>query len=289
MGVYAQQDYQFSQYMSNISYINPAFTGSSDHGTLTGLFRQQWVQFDGAPKSGVITYETPFSKQNMGIGGILSFDKIGVSKQVNVSANYAYHLQFDKSKLAFGLNAGIIHYSADLSSLTIWDQQDESFANDYSGKIIPQFGFGAYYYSDKYFAGISIPRLVNVNTESALSFELDNAPVLNRHFYLMGGYNFDLNEDFVLKSSGLVKYVDGAPIGAEISALVEYEELYTLGVSFRAKDAITPVLQYKIKDFGKIGYSYDITISQMRGYSTGSHEILLSYTFKGKPNAKASL
>lgn len=289
MGVYAQQDYQFSQYMSNISYINPAYTGSNDHGTFSGLFRKQWVKFEGAPNSGVITYETPISKQNMGLGGILSFDKIGVSKQINLSANYAYHLDFGSSKLAFGLNAGIIHYSADLSSLTIWDQQDESFANDYSSKIIPQFGFGAYFYSDKYFAGISIPRVTSVNSDEVINFNINNAPVLNRHYYLMGGYNFDLNENFILKSSALGKYVKGAPLGGEISALVEYKKLYTLGVSFRSNDAISPILQYKIKDFAKIGYSYDITISQMRGYSAGSHEILLSYIFKGKPNAKASL
>lgn len=286
---YTQQDYQYSQYMSNLSYINPAYVGSNDFATVSGLFRKQWVKFDGAPNTGVITYETPFTKMNMGIGGIVSYDKIGVSKQLNVSVNYAYHLDFGNSKLSLGLNAGILHYSANLSSLTIWDEQDIAFANDFSGKVIPQFGFGTYYYSEKYFVGISIPRLTNINTENPININLNNSPSLNRHYYLIGGYNFDLSDDIILKSSTLIKYVKAAPLEAEITALAEYKELYSIGVSFRTGDCISPILQYKIKDFAKIGYSYDVTISKMRGYSNGSHEILLSYIFKGKEGPKASI
>lgn len=285
----AQQEYQFTQYMSNLSYLNPAYAGSNETGSITGLFRNQWVKFDGAPKSGLITYETPFSKYNMGIGGTISYDKIGASKQLSLSINYAYHLQFESSKLAFGINAGFNHYSANFSELTVWDESDMVFSSDINGKLIPQFGFGTYYYGEKFFAGFSIPRIVDVNTANAVSMELKDSPAFNRHYYLMAGYNFKLSEQILLKTSILNKYVAGAPFQAEISALGEYQDTYSFGVSYRTGDCISPIVQYKIKDAMKIGYSYDITISKIRGYSAGTHEVLLSYTFPSKVAPKAKL
>ena len=287
-GGYTQQDFQFTQYMSSLSAINPAYVGSNDFGTVSGITRKQWVRFDGAPSTGLLTYETPFSKYNMGIGGVFSYDKIGVSEQINISANYAYHLKLGSGKLSFGLNAGILHYRAKLSELTVWDEQDVVFGNNYSGKIIPEFGFGSYFYGENYYAGISVSRLTNVNTDKPINLTLNTSPSLNRHYYLMGGYDFTIDENIVLKSFALVKYVDAAPVQAEVSVLAEYQKQYLLGVSFRTKDCIAPIVQFQFKDIGKIGYAYDITLSKMSGYSSGSHEIMLSYFIKGKPAAQSS-
>lgn len=284
----AQQDYQFTQYMSNFTYLNPAYVGTKDFASATGLFRRQWVKFNGAPSTAAVMVESPLSSKNMGVGGLISFDEIGVSRQLNFSLDYSYQLKFEKSKLSLGLNAGFMQYSARLSELTVWDEQDAVFANDYNGKLIPQFGFGTYYYSDKYFVGVSIPRITNVNTDQRFNINLNNAPSFNRHYYLMGGYNFSIADDMILKSSTLIKYTGGAPLQIELSAIGFYKELYGLGVSYRTDDCISPILQYKIKDFGMVGYSYDVTISKMRGYSSGSHEIMLTYQFKQKAADKAS-
>src|SRR5687767_1506993 len=140
----AQQDPMLSQYMFNGMFLNPAYTGSHEYSTLTNLYRGQWVGFKGAPHTGIISYDAPLANNTMGLGGIMTFDHIGVSNKMDLSVNYAYHIRLGKkSKLALGVRAQLSYYWTSFDDLIYWDEQDPLYQNNVN-TFMPNFGVGAY-------------------------------------------------------------------------------------------------------------------------------------------------
>lgn len=275
----AQQDLMVSQYMFNGLLLNPAYSGSHNYFSSTLMHRAQWVGFEGSPRTSILSIDGPINNEKMGVGLLVSNDRIGITEQTDVYGNYSYHLRLGKGKLAFGLKAGVSRYTYKLDELVIWDNNDQVFVGNRSTAWLPKFGTGAYYYTPKWYAGISVPSLVAFDPEERFGSDVNNSDFVKRHYYAVSGYVFDIGCNFKFKPSVLLKYVAGAPLEADLNAHFLYREQVWLGVSYRTKDAMALMIEYQASSRFRIGYAYDFTTSGMRNYSNGTHEIMLGYDF----------
>lgn len=280
LGTKAQQDVMISQYMFNGLFLNPAYAGSHKYWTSSLLHRNQWVNFSGSPKTMLFAIDglAPIKSENMGLGLIASNDRIGATEQTDIYANYSYHLKMKKGKLAFGLKAGVSNYILRSDKLIYWDQNDAVF-NGTRTAWLPKFGFGAYYWADNWYAGLSVPTLLAYDSKNNFSFDVNQASFLQRHYYLYGGYVFKLNDKFKLKPSALVKYLPSAPVEADINLNLMYKDMIWIGAGYRSKDAVVFMIEYQTNARFRVGYAYDMTTTKIRKYSAGSHEIMIGYDF----------
>ncbi|MBI4947530.1 MAG: type IX secretion system membrane protein PorP/SprF [Bacteroidetes bacterium] len=285
LGAYAQQDMMVSKYMFNGLFLNPAYGGTHPYFTTSLLYRTQWTGLSGAPKTQLFELDGPIAKEKMGVGCIISHDKIGVTEQTDFFATYSYKIQLGKDKLSFGLRAGVSDCRAHLASLTYWDANDVVFRNDIKSALVPKFGFGIYYYSEKYYTGLSIPTLIAYDKDYRFSIDLEKSSYLRRHYYFNGGYIFTLNELLKLKPSILIKYSPTVPLQADINVSILYKERIWFGTSFRTGDAVVFLVEYQTSNRIRIGYAFDYTISNLQKYSNGSHEIMVAYDL-GKEKIK---
>ncbi len=275
----AQQDIMVSQYMFNGLFLNPAYAGSHKYFSSSLTYRKQWVNFDGAPTTYLFAVDGPLMKQKMGLGLILANDKIGVTTQNDIAANYSYFIKMGEGKLGFGLKAGISQMSAKVSDLIVLDANDPTYSAVKKSGIIPKFGFGSYYYANNWYAGFSIPELFAGSQQKDFAATVNTTTPIRNHFYLTGGYVYKANSMWSLKPSFLIKKEKASPTQVDINFTVFYMDMIALGVSYRSKDAITAMLVAQISKQFRVGYAYDITTTDIRKYSSGSHEIMLGYSF----------
>lgn len=275
----AQQDQMISQYMFNGLFLNPAYAGSHKYFTSSLLHRSQWVDFPGAPKTYLLAVDglLPTKSDNMGVGLIAGHDRIGATEQTDIYANYAYQLKLNKGRLAFGLKAGASNYVFN-SNVTVWDEGDVNFTGRRT-TWVPKFGFGTYYFTEKWYAGVSVPTLLAYDPDQTFSADVNESTFLNRHYYLNGGYVFTLNEKFKLKPSTLIKYLPTAPLQADINLNLLYNDQFWIGASYRSNSAVVFMVEYQTNARFRVGYAYDLTTTRIRNYSTGTHEIMIGYDF----------
>ena len=277
-----QQDPMLTQYMFNGLYINPAYSGSHEYWSSSLTYRSQWVGAGSdfkAPETQVVAVDGPIAGKNMGLGAIFVHDEIGVTTMNSFLANYAYQLQLNSnSKLSFGLSAGVSQFTASLRDVEIWDEQDVVYANN-TNILLPKFGFGMYYYSKKHYVGVSIPTLLAYQDDKDFSMDLSEASFLRRHYLLTAGVVLDVAENVKFKPSVLFKYVKNAPLEADLNFSAIFKETFWIGTSYRTGDAVAIIFEYQTNSYFRIGYSYDITLSDIRGYSNGSHEIMIGVDF----------
>jgi len=276
--VSSQQDPMYTQYMYNTLSVNPAYAGSRDALSITGLLREQWVGIDGAPSTQTLTIHSPVYSDNMGLGLSVINDEVGPVHQTMLFADYSYSIQAtDNSTLSFGLKAGVNIFQADLLGLTPNEGGDPSIYN-VDNRLLPNVGVGVYYYSDQGYIGVSAPKLL----EQMLKEYRDGVVTENkerRHYFLIGGYVFDLSEEVKFKPSFLVKAVVGAPVSIDLSANFLIRDKLGLGLAHRLDDSFSGLLQYYITPQFRIGYSYDFTLTELQDYNSGSHELMLGYDF----------
>ncbi len=277
---FGQQDPMYTQYMYNTLAVNPGYAGSRDALSITALLRQQWVGITGAPSTQSLVMHSPIYNDNMGLGLSVINDKIGPTQQTQVYADYSYTIQTsDNAKLAFGLKAGLSIYQADLTQLHSIAGGDQNIYN-IDNKLLPNVGVGVFYYNDKGYLGLSAPKLFqpNISIYNSSTSTVSNA-VLRRHYFLIGGYVFDLSEKIKFKPSFLLKAVEGAPLSADLSANFFFNNKFGLGLAHRFDDSFSGLLQYYVTPQFRIGYAYDFTTTELRHYNSGSHELMLGYDF----------
>lgn len=281
-GAYAQQEYSFSHFAQANSFFNAGATGTSETANITGLFRKQWAGFNGSPLTGGISYDHPLQEYNMGLGGFIFSDKIGETIMTNVVANYSYHLKLDdKHHIGMGAAVGADFISTDFDRLVYWDNQDQVFSGKQS-IVVPRAGIGFHFYSKDYYVGISAPRLLTFNDKNNVSINRDNMPSLVSHYYLTGGYTFHLNDQFDLKATTLGKYTPNVIVQGDINATVIWDKTVGLGVGYKSLGFATINLIYTYDKVVSIGYAFDFTLTQMRNYSKGSHEVMITYNLPTK-------
>ncbi len=284
----AQYDAMFTQYMFNEMFINPAYAGSREAMSTTLLHRQQWLNFPGRPVTTTFSLHGPLMYNKMGLGLSVLNERIGKLQRNLAYLTYAYRLKTgDKGKLAFGLNAGIHNQVNKLSELKAVDEGDVQISQNTPSLIAPNFGFGVYYNTSRFYAGLSIPRMI----DDGFMFEQNgtikqtlNFNVAKFHYYITTGYVFDAGDDLKIKPQLMVKMVQNAPIQFEANTNVLIRELIWAGISYRSGSNIAAILGVQISPQFLASYSFDYGLNAMQRYSQGSHEIALSYlfAFKGK-------
>lgn len=276
----AQQETMYTQYMSNVLSINPAYAGSNDMLSMTAVSRNQWVGIGGAPETQTFSIHSPVTKYHMGLGLSFMKDKIGPINQTGLAFDYSYTVDFDRRRyLAFGLKGGVNFYSAGYTDLELVDPNDVVFQSDQIHRFLPNVGVGLYYYTERFYAGLSAPKLIEniINPHEGYSSEYVNREEL--HLFFMSGYVFDVNRILKFKPHFMVKYVQDAPISIDLSAqFLIYDRLW-LGAMYRLGDSFGGLMQVQITNQLKVGYSYDLSINQIGVYSGGTHEIMVSYDF----------
>lgn len=280
----AQQDAMFTHYMYNTLWLNPAYAGTRDAFTVTGIYRSQWVGFDGAPIDQTLTMHSPLLNGKMGIGLSVLNDKIGPTKSTSIALDLDYQIRLDKkSKLSFGLKGLANMYSNNLNTLNLDNQNDLAFAQN-TKRTLPNVGSGIYYYRERFYVGISTPKLLE---NKLTTNSLGSASKEQRHYFLILGTVFNLNKDIKLKPTCFVKATEAAPIEGDITASFLIKDKYSVGAMYRTGDAIGVLLGYNFTEQFTLGYSFDWSMANTTGkYNNGSHEIMLRYDLISKSKAK---
>ncbi len=276
----AQQDAMYSQYMFNPFAVNPAYAGSRSSLSGVILGRKQWAGIDGAPTTGTFALHSPFKGKNFALGFNAIVDKIGPSTNTGALATYAYHLKLGPGKLSLGLRGGVYSNRLDKSVLIFDDGTDVNNTGGFYQKIVPTFDFGGYYYTEKFYLGLSSNHILTSGTTNIDSIVGGGSSVFStfdRHFMVASGYAHAINPDVVLKPSVLIKYVNGAPINVDVNMSVLLKKVFWVGLSLRSSKDLVAVLEYNFSNFMRVGYSYDFAFGAVRTYTTGSHEIFLGF------------
>lgn len=278
---YAQQEVMFTQYMFNGLALNPAYAGSHEAVSMTFLARDQWSGLDGAPATQTFSIHSPIKNKRIALGLNVIHDKITVFNQTGVNATYAYRIPTEKGTLSMGLQLGFTSYKADFQDLTLFppDSDDPAFSQDAS-KIMPNFGAGMYYYTDRFYLGLSVPQMINNSlSEDIVNFDSDARQ--ERHYFLTSGYVFDLTGSVKFKPNILFKVVGGAPIEMDLNANFLFSEVLWLGLSWRSMADFDALLEVQLTDQLLLGYSYDFaTITDLRRVNSGSHELMVNYRLR---------
>ncbi len=278
----SQQLPQYTQYMLNEMAINPAVAGKDEFADVRSNNRYQWIGITDAPRTYMLTLNGPIKNKNMGIGMNLYTDIVGPTRRTGLNFSYAYHMKVkDDMFLSMGLSAGVLQWGIDGSKLYLRDAGDENLLSTYQTTYVPDFGAGIYFHKkDRFYVGLSVPQLYQAPIK-LYEGAGKNSKIIT-HFNLNAAYKFDLGDDFKIEPSFLLKYAIPAPPKLDIGARVIYQEQIWLGGAYRHNDAFTALIGYFYKNYLMIGYSYDFTTTNIKKYSSGTHEIMLGIRFSKK-------
>jgi len=275
---FAQQDPLYSQYMFNKLALNPGYAGSRDLLTADLLIRYQWVNIDGAPKTISASLHSPLNNPHLALGAYVCNDQIGPLNNTGALATFAYRVIFPKGKLSFGLQAGVKNNGIVLGKINAYQQNDPLMYSNIENKLVPDANFGVYYYTDRFYAGLSSLHLLQnqsqMVTDSAGNTQFTK---LLSHFYGMTGAAFPLSENVVFRPSLMVKYVMNAPPQLDVNASFLFANTLWLGVSYRTEKAFSLITEINVNQNLRIGYSYDMWLNELKVYNKGSHEVRVSF------------
>jgi type IX secretion system PorP/SprF family membrane protein len=282
--VEAQQEPMYSQYMFNLLQINPAYAGNRAVDNITNLYRKQWVGIPNSPSTATLSWDRRQENSNVGYGLQIYNDQLGIESTTGIQAFYSYRVAFEKSSLTFGLSAGALYYNAAFSKSVTTVGGDPLFQEDVKG-ILPTAGFGMLYSTDNWYVGLSVPALLQTKIISSFNTTTSEA---SHHYFLTGGYIFEASSVFKLKPSIMIKAVSGAPIEYDLNLNAWLNNTLGLGVSYRTNDSFVGMFEIQVSPEIRLGYAYDYTISNLKTYSKGTHELLLRYEF-GNPKVQRIL
>jgi len=272
----AQQDPHYTQYMYNMSVMNPAYAGSKENLSLGLLYRKQWVEIENAPTTATLFAHSPAGK-NVGVGLSVISDKIGPVEENNIYGDFSYTLNLGgEHKLAFGLKAGLTLHKVDLFSRiysTLPQANDPAFAQNTNNTYF-NIGSGFFYYTNKYYVGLSVPNMMK---SKHLDFNGREFGSEVSHYFLTGGYVFDLNENVKFKPFFMLKSAFNAPSSLDVSSNFLFNDKFEVGATYRLQDSFGAMVNYAISPNIKIGYAYDHIVSDLKVTTPSSHEIFLLF------------
>lgn len=276
LGAEAQQDPLFTQYRNNMLTINPAYAGSRDALTVALLHRSQWVGIDGAPRTQTLSVHGPLLNRNLGLGFSLVHDRIGPNRQTGMYLDFAGRIKVSRNGyLAGGIKIGTNFFNANLTDLILDNPADADFANNFSNTLF-NVGVGVYYYTNKWFAGLSAPKLI----ENRFFDNTERGEVTEKqHYFATAGLMLDLSPAIKFRPTTLIRVVNGAPGSWDLTASFIFNDKLWLGAFNRWDESVGFLIDYNLTPQFKIGYSYDVTTSELIDYNSGSHEISLVYDF----------
>lgn len=310
----AQQDAMFTKYMFNSLSFNPAYAGSQGYTSIRAIYRNQWFSsIEGAPITQNITAHAPMNEK-IGLGLSILNDQIGPTNTTSANVSYAYHIPFKDGKISLGLQGGIMYWRADYNKLNIKDPNDIVFEADMKPTAwLPNFGAGVYYYSEHFYAGVSVPHLINYDLRENEDTAITKWARFYRHYYFTVGGAIPINNSMILKPSLLLKNVGlfgefnpdpnnpnftAAPTEFDIDVSVLFYNTLWVGASFRSAieafvkdadgvskssvDSADVWAAYYLKNGIRIGVAYDYPLTKINQFSPGSFEVMLGYDFDTK-------
>ncbi len=295
VGLHAQQDAQYTQYMYNTMSVNPAYAGSRGQLSIAALYRSQWVGLNGAPKTQTINLHSPIRNSRLGYGISIINDNIGdgvvQETQFDALVSYTIEVSMD-AKLSFGLKAGGNLLNLDFTGLNNFDSENVEGEN-IDNKFSPNFGVGVYYHTDKFYAGISAPNLIETQHFDNSQRDANSVQFLateRMNFYFITGYVFDLNHNFKFKPALLTKVVGGAPLQLDASASFLYNDVFSFGAAYRWDAAFSAMVGVQLSNQIMIGLAYDRETTELGGtqFNDGTFEVFLRYELVRKFNRMIS-
>ncbi|MGI9159556.1 MAG: PorP/SprF family type IX secretion system membrane protein [Saprospiraceae bacterium] len=287
----AQQDHQYTQFMYNKLLINPGYAGARGIPFVTAIYRNQWLGFDGAPESALVSFNSNLLSNRVGVGVTLSNNRIGLMRDFQANLAYSYDLlTSDQMSLHAGIMGSVRSLSIDFDKALAVDPAmgDASLDVQRSNQIIGNVGAGLYgLFADRFYVGFSVPRIyankIGINENGG-----DNIAKEARHYYGMAGAILPVSEDISLMPSILTKYVKNAPFDVDINMNVDIKAKVTAGVSYRlggdgAGESLDLLMFWQAMPLLGLGVAYDFTLSNLRDYSTGSVEVLILADLKKTP------
>jgi type IX secretion system PorP/SprF family membrane protein len=266
------------QYLNNPMAINPAFAGCNDALSATVLYRTQWVGFKDAPKSTILSVHTPISYDKVGLGLLIHKNSIGVFRETSISGNYAYRIELPSGKLALGIGFGISVYNTAWDELDATDPDDPQLINNPQSAVLPDFSFGSYYYSRKFFLGVSIPMFLTHELNNSGRYKIKNR-FSDYNYFVTGGYYLGLSSQVKLLPSVLVKYHPAHTPQTDLYLQAILKERIWVGAGYRSRNVLVGLLQCQLNDQLRMAYSYDFDTGSDGKYKSGSHEVVLNYAF----------
>lgn len=286
----AQQEPQYTQYMYNTQVINPAYVGSRGSLSVLGLYRTQWVGLDGAPETLNFSANSPIGVKGVGLGLGFMKDRIGPTTTNQMTADFSYTISLNEEdlKLAFGVKGGVNFKDVNGDRLNWYNPNDPSYNFVVRHKSAPVFGAGFYLYDKNWYIGFSSPSLF------ATEYNYDDTKVSvydsKAHFYLSGGYVFQINPNFKLKPAVVIKVASGTPWSGDFTLNTLLYDRLTLGAGYRyrANSGINGLAGFQITDKMMIGYAYDFQTGDLAHYNHGSHEIFLRFELGTRSKPKVN-
>lgn len=304
MGVQAQQDAQFSQYIFNGIYINPAYAGYRQEWNANAFYRRQWAGVPGAPETMSVAVDGSVNDDRVGLALLLSSDKVGAQTQQAAYLNYAYRLHFneDASQLAFGIGAGITQQGLDPSKLQFANPNEPNLSGAAQHMLLFDTRAGIYYTTATWFAGLSVDNLT-AQYQAARKPLAKFIPAPKPHYYLTAGAMLRMNDDVYLKPVFLLKDDRGGPTSLDLNLFVLLKEMVWLGGGYRTavdlyrkpdlqsnltrSSAVIAMAEVFVLPELRIGYAYDYALNKYRSYNNGTHELSLGFYFKRADNSRS--
>ena len=290
--IHAQQDPNYTQYMYNMNVMNPAYAGSKENMAGSFMYRQQWVGLEGAPKTATFSLHSPIGK-NVGLGISAISDKIGPVEENNVYADFSYTLNLGGSnRLALGLKAGATFHKiglfSDIGNGYIQQPGDLAFSeNTNSAKL--NIGTGLFYYTEKYYLAFSIPNMLNSKhldvTQNGQLYQFGSDV---QHYFITGGYVFNLSDNTKFKPSFMMKSAFNVPTSMDLSTNFLFYNKFEAGASYRLNDSFGAMVNFAISPTIRIGYAYDYIISDLKVTTVASHEIMVLFDINFPKKASIS-
>jgi type IX secretion system PorP/SprF family membrane protein len=273
----AQQDPHYTQYMYNMNVINPAYAGSKENLSFGLLYRKQWVEIEDAPSTFSLAGSLPVGK-NVGVGLSVISDKIGPVQENNVYGDFSYTLNLGgEHRLAFGIKAGAtfnnVRLLSEIGSDPGSDPNDPSFSKDTNNTFL-NIGSGLFYYTQKYYVAFSVPNMLKGRYLDVNGREYGTE---TSHYFLTGGYVFDLSDNVKFKPFGMIKSAIGAPVSYDVSTNFLFNQKFEVGATYRRDDSFGAMANFAINPNLRIGYAYDHIISDLNVATPSSHEIILLF------------
>ncbi|TLP82241.1 type IX secretion system membrane protein PorP/SprF [Maribacter sp. ACAM166] len=281
---FSQKEPQYTQYMYNIGSFNPAYVGTVETPELSGLYRAQWINIPGAPRTFRFGANLPFKNEKVGIGLNVISDQLGPVSQTYADISYSYQVRVtDDTKLSFGIDAGGSFLNVDLTKGT-FENPGENLNGEMLSKFYPTIGAGAFLYSENWYLGASAPNFL---TEGVYNDDVASIVEDKLQFNFIGGYVFDISENLKFKPAFLINSLKGAPLNVNVSTNVLISDVVTAGVSYRLENAFSGLAGFQISNALFLGYSYDYNTNLLGEFNNGSHEVILKF-YLGKGGSARS-
>lgn len=281
----AQVNSVSDQYVLNPMLINPSYAGERGALNIGTFYRMQWIGITGAPETLTLAVDAPFFNNKVGLGFMVINDKIGVTRETQLATDYSYKIDIKEGKLSFGLGVTMMSTKTEWSKLITVDEGDDSYLIDSKNYYVPNFSFGMYYTIKNYYAGFSIPKFVNHKfnfDKNRYSLLID--PSLYTYLFTTG-YSFTLSKNINFVPSTLLRYPTGQKPKFDLNAYFSFFNRFWLGASYRNNRTVSGLFQFHIDDQLKLAYSYDYDLGKLGKYSSGSHGIMIRYTFNYRVEA----